>query len=328
MGRSPLNWSVWGDDMQLFSVIMPKMIYFFILMVLGFVLAKIRILPRDGLPTLSALVVKVCLPCLQMGLVFERGTTFATFADQKLFALMQLAAYVLLTVLGIAGAKAFQLRFPQRNSFTGGMVGGNFGFLFIPLILSVLPEFQGYIPVMAAMDTLYVWTIGLMLYSEGCTQNREGRSAGTFLKKLINPMLIAILLALMIMTVRIPLPQQVIDAVTNVGSVSGPVGMMLLGANICYMSKNLKGTVVPALGFAVLRQLIAPLLVFLLSRQFLGAEEALLLMLLTGIPTMTTTGLLAIEYHTDVDFASNLVFVSTLSSLVTLPLTAYISAFL
>lgn len=314
--------------MQLFSVIMPKMIYFFILMALGFVLAWIGLMPKDGIPTLSSLVVKVCLPCLQMGLVFERGTTFFTFADQRFFALLQLAAYVLLTVLGIVGASAFHLQFPRKNSFTGGMVGGNFGFLFVPLILSVLPESQGYIPVMAAMDTLYVWTIGLMLYSNGCTSNRNERPAGMFLKRLMNPMLIAILIALTISTLRLPLPQQVRDVVSNVGSVSGPVGMMLLGANIFYMKKNLRGTITPVLGFAVIRQLIAPLLVYALSKRILGEGEAMLLMLLTGIPTMTTTGLLAIEYHTDVDFASNLVFVSTITSLLTLPLIAYISAYL
>ena len=60
----------------------------------------------------------------------------------------------------------------------------------------------------------------------------------------------------------------------------------------------------------------------------MGESQALLLMLLAGIPTMTTTGLLAIEYHTDVDYASNLVFVSTILSLATLPLIALISGYL
>ena len=162
-----LNWFVWGDDMQLFSVIMPKMVYFFILMALGFVLAKIGMIPKPVIPTLSALVVRVFLPCLQMGLVFENGTTFGTFLEQSHFALMQLCAYIILTVFGLLGAALFRLRYPQRNSFTGGMVGGNFGFLFVPLIVSSFPAYQGFIPIMAAMDTLYVWTVGLFLYSEG-----------------------------------------------------------------------------------------------------------------------------------------------------------------
>jgi predicted permease len=104
--------------------------------------------------------------------------------------------------------------------------------------------------------------------------------------------------------------------------------MMLLGANICFMQKNLKARAGSSLGFVFLRQLAAPLTVFLLSRLVVGESQALLLMLLAGIPTMTTTGLLAIEYHTDVDYASNLVFVSTILSLATLPLIALISGYL
>ena len=75
-------------------------------------------------------------------------------------------------------------------------------------------------------------------------------------------------------------------------------------------------------------QSVSLCLVFVISRPVLGSSEALLLMLLTGIPTMTTTSLLAIEYHTDVDFASNLVFGSTLSSLLTLPMIALVSTYL
>ncbi|MBQ6528367.1 MAG: AEC family transporter [Clostridia bacterium] len=304
------------------------MIYFFLLMALGFVLAKIGIFQKGSMPAFSALVVKVLLPCLQMSLVFERGTTFASFALQKRFVLMQLLAYLILTLLGILGARVFRIRFPQRNSFTGGMVGGNFGFLFIPLILSVFSDFQGYIPVMAAVDTCYVWTAGLLLYSQGCNHEGKGLTARTILKKLLNPMFAAILIALVLSTFHVALPKQVLNVITNVGSASGTLGMLLLGANICFMNGKMTGSVGKLLGFIGIRQILAPLLVFVISRPVLGSSEALLLMLLTGIPTMTTTSLLAIEYHTDVDFASNLVFGSTLSSLLTLPMIALVSTYL
>lgn len=323
-----LNWFVWGDDMQLFSVIMPKMVYFFILMALGFVLAKIGMIPKPVIPTLSALVVRVFLPCLQMGLVFENGTTFGTFLEQSHFALMQLCTYIILTVFGLLGAALFRLRYPQRNSFTGGMVGGNFGFLFVPLIVSSFPAYQGFIPIMAAMDTLYVWTVGLFLYSEGTSGSGGKGFLQTLRTRLLNPMLIAILISLCISSLHITLPRPLTDVISGVGNVSGTIGMMLLGANICFMQNNLKARAGSSLGFVFLRQLAAPLTVFLLSRLVVGESQALLLMLLAGIPTMTTTGLLAIEYHTDVDYASNLVFVSTILSLATLPLIALISGYL
>ena len=178
------------------------------------------------------------------------------------------------------------------------------------------------------MDTLYVWTVGLLLYSEGTSGNGRKGFLQTLRTRLPNPILIAILISLCISSLNISLPGPVTDVISGVGNVSGTIEMMLLGANICFMQKNLKGRMASALGFVLLRQLAAPLAVFLLSRLIVGESQALLLMLLAGIPTMTTTGLLAIEYHTDVDYASNLVFVSTILSLATLPLIAFISAYL
>ena len=330
MKRAFRRWpsTTWRDNVQLFSVIFSKMIYFLLLMILGFLLARLGLIPKNSISTLSGLVVKVFLPCLQMSLVFERGTTFGTFMEKGPFALVQLGCYGLLTLLGLGGVRLFRIRFPQRNSFVGGMISGNLGFLYIPLILSVFPEQQGYVPILAAVDTLYVWTVGLLFYAQGTERDGEKRTAGKFFRRLLNPIFVAILCAMTLSTLQIPLPQQLTEAVSSVGNVSGTVGLMLLGANIFYMNKHLKGRIMPMAGFVFLRQILAPIVVYVIAGRILGKTEAMLLMLLTGIPTMTTTGLLAIEYHTDVDFASNLVFFSTVSSLATIPLITFLSAYL
>ena len=107
---------------------------------------------------------------------------------------------------------------------------------------------------------------------------------------------------------------------------SGTLGLMVLGVNIYYMDKHMKGNMGKVAVFIALRQIVVPLIVYILARHLTGPVEATLLMLVSAIPTMTTTGLLAIEYHTDVDFASNLVFLSTVSSMATIPMLALVTS--
>ncbi len=313
--------------MDLFTLISSKMIYFFLLMALGFFLGRIRLIPKDSLPTFSRLIVRVLLPALQVSLVFRRGTTFLSFAEKSTFVLLQLGAYVLLTIGGVAGAWLLRLRFPQRNSFRGGMIGGNVGFLLVPLILSVFPEDggQAYIPLLVSMDVLYVWTVGLYFYMEGTGAAKSPRA---FLKRLFGPMLVGILLALTLTTLHVPIPEQILEALDAAGAASGTLGLIILGVNIYYMDRHLSGSLLPMLGFIGIRQILIPLLTYVIALPIAGRTESVLLMLLSAVPTMTTTSLLAIEYRTDVNFASGLVFLSTVLSMATIPLVTFIISFI
>ncbi len=304
--------------MDVFPLISSKMIYFFLLMMLGFVLGKTRLITRESLPVFSHLIVRILLPALQISLIFRNGTTFASFAEKGAFVLMQAGVYVLLTLAGAAGAWMLRMRFPQRNSFRGGMIGGNVGFLLVPLLLSVFPggEGQAYIPILVALDVLFVWTVGLYFYTEGA----GGMEGKAFLKRLFGPMLTGILIALALTTLKVPLPAVLLDAVDAVGSTSGTLGLIILGVNICYMDRHLSGNLKPMLVFVFIRQLLLPVVIYLCVRNFATGMESILLMLISAIPTMTTTSLLAIEYRTDVNFASGLVFLSTTASILTIPL--------
>ncbi len=311
---------------NLFGVIGPKMIYFFLLMLIGFGVGKLGIISREALPAFSGLIVKVLLPALQISVVFQRGATFAIFWEERRFVVLQLLVYVLLTVAGMLGSRLLRLKYPQRNSFRGGMIGGNVGFLLIPLIMAVFSEEgQSYLPVIVAVDTMYVWTVGLYFYTEG-TQSMQGSRKTALLRRLLSPIFCAILIGLTLSSVHLTLPVQVKEVVDAAGTMSGTLGLMVLGVNIYYMDKHMKGNMGKVAVFIALRQIVVPLIVYILARHLTGPVEATLLMLVSAIPTMTTTGLLAIEYHTDVDFASNLVFLSTVSSMATIPMLALVTS--
>ena len=56
--------------MQYFYIILPKLVSFCILILLGVLLVKIHVITQDNLSLLSGLVVKLILPCLILSLVW------------------------------------------------------------------------------------------------------------------------------------------------------------------------------------------------------------------------------------------------------------------
>ena len=50
--------------MDYFIIIAPKLVSFFLLIALGFTISKLGIFPKSCLPSLSAFLIKVVLPCL------------------------------------------------------------------------------------------------------------------------------------------------------------------------------------------------------------------------------------------------------------------------
>ena len=66
--------------MDYFIIIAPKLVSFFLLIALGFTISKLGIFPKSCLPSLSAFLIKVVLPCLTVSLLCQRGTTWGDLA--------------------------------------------------------------------------------------------------------------------------------------------------------------------------------------------------------------------------------------------------------
>lgn len=129
---------------------------------------------------------KIVLPALVISLIWENHTTVFTLFHYGRIVLWQMGAYLLLALTGFLVSRIFKLPESVRNVFACCMVGGNFGFLVIPLIMALFAETGGdkYIPICSVVDTTVVWTLGLLLFL-GRAGNRKisgrGLSAPLFL---------------------------------------------------------------------------------------------------------------------------------------------------
>lgn len=311
--------------MEYFFVILPKMFGFLLLILIGIVTVKIKVINEDNLSVLSGLLLKIILPFLNISLLCERQITFMDLWSYKEMVIWQVGLYLLLAVTGIVCTKLARMQYPQSNVHRGCMVGGNYAYMVLPLIYTLFDGTYGvdYIPICSTVDTVVVWTLGLTLFTWV-----KGSGGAASLKKLWNPITGSILLGLLLNTFSIRIPDMVMDIVTQVGETSGSWGLIYMGCNLALI-KQVKLDSLKQISMLVLTKLLLiPIVIYMMASKFLPETESIILMLIAGAPSMTTTAIIAKQYNLDRDYAAEAVAITTMCCLVTVPILFFGISFL
>ncbi|MGM9548667.1 MAG: AEC family transporter [Faecousia sp.] len=306
--------------MNYLVVILPKLLSFLLLIGLGYLISALGIVRREGLSSLSALLIRVALPCLTVSLMHQRGTTFASLLDCRRMVLWQVGGYLVLAAAGIACTRLFRIKAPRSNVHQGCMVGGNYAFVVIPMIMALYAGTDGeqYIPICSAVDTIVVWTLGLALFTRGIS-GREPKLK-TLCKRLMNPIVLAIFGMLTLNSLGVQLPELILDLCADIGGISYSLGLIYVGCNVFYLNKGSLSLMKPVSLILLTKLLLVPLLMYLAASRFLPETEAVILMLIMGAPSMTTSVMIADQHGLDVDYAATAVFATTLGCLLSVPL--------
>jgi len=122
------------------------------------------------------------------------------------------------------------------------------------------------------------------------------------------------------MITRLSLPAFLQNTIKSVGGCTTTVSMVLIGAILAEVEP---GSILDwgIVKYAAIRLFLLPLLVYVSCRAFhVKPLLAGVSVLLTGMPAGSTTAILASKYDGDYIFATKCVVVTTLLSLVTIPL--------
>ena len=258
----------------------------FLLLVFGYVCARVGIITKEGRKVLTALVIDLFLPCSII-------RSFCVTFDESILQKMGL-------ILFIGFAYQFASLFLSRLLFPGaekgqqvcmkyGIICSNAGFMGQPMAEGVLgSEGLLYASVALIPIRLFMWSAGLALFT--ATDRKS------VVKKLLtHPCMVAVYIGLV--------PMMVIGAIlaeTDIRKIAG------------------KGWI---LYYSLLRLIVIPLVVYGILKAC-GVDAMLIdvSVLMAAMPAGSTTAMLAASYDGDAPFASGMIFMSTLLSMVTLPL--------
>jgi len=228
-----------------------------------------------------------------------------------------LAIAVVMAAAALIAGKVLYGRFPEgeKSVMQYGTLVTNSGFAGLPVVSGTYGEQGLFLASLFIIPTrILMWSAGISLFE------KEGDRWERAKKVLLNPAVIAVELGLLRMVLQLPLPSFLDTALDHIGDCTSPIAMALVGAVLADVP--LRDVVEPKAFYLIfVRQAALPLLC-LGGLKLLGTDPLTLgvSVALTGMPIGSTTAILAQKYGADAGFASKCVFLSTLSSLVTVPL--------
>lgn len=283
----------------------------FIYMAVGFGCRKAGIFNDVARDKLTDFVVFVTLPCM----IFESFNMAFSLESLKQGALALLIAVGMSCVALLLG-KVLYNRFPyeEKSILQYGTLVSNSGFAGLPVVSGAYGD-EGLF-----LGSLFIIPTRILMWSAGISLFTRADAKQAVKKVLLNPVIIAVEVGLVRMLFQIPLPHFVDTAVDNLGGCTSPMAMALVGAIL--VDVPLK-TVFDLKSFylVAVRQFLLPG-ICLAALRLLHVDPLTIgvSVVITGMPIGSTTAILAQKYVADAKFASKCVFISTLTSLVTVPI--------
>ena len=312
------------------GTILSQILVLFILAAIGFVSGKTGYLPEKAGTVVSKLVMRVTMPALILSKMLS-----ADFSADNYFDGLKLVAVALVTLLLIfAITRPFtrlkKIPDKSRNVYCMQSLFGNVIFFAFPLFQALF----GDIGVLYALffnvgNDILLWTLGIYLAGK-----HKGGGFGNALKHILNMNMIMFIIGLILVLSNLSAKLKggvVYQTADMIGKATSPLSMIFVGlvmASSKGMFKNL-GKKMLSILLTLQKQLIVPVLaglvlLFAVKQGWISDVVMMIAVMQLAMPVGTLTVSIAAEYDSDYEMAADNVFVSTLLSIITLPLIAYL----
>ena len=295
--------------MNLSSVLM-QLVSLFLMMLTGYVLARIGLISRDFRKQLSAFTLNTASPCVIISSVLESDSVPSDMIGAVGAAV---ALYIVLILLAAVVVRVVPTPKQERGLDQLLLIFTNLGFMGIPVIQSL------YGPEGVALLSMFILTFNFFFFSYGVLLIQPG--AKLSFKAIINACIIASAIALFFGVTGLHLPAVIEDTMASIGAMNTPLAMMIIGSSLafCDLRKTLTNPRLYRVG--VLRMVLVPLVMFAIIKLLpINPMLAGVCVIVAAMPIAGNCGVLSELYIPDDLTASHAVIITTLMSAATLPL--------
>lgn len=286
------------------------------IMLLGFLVVKTGYVEAKHKDSISKLIVKLILPCLIISSISKENFEVSRLGE--LGVVLVMSAFCILTMFGVGVLTAKLLKIPEATVSVHKMMAclGNVIFIGYPIIDATYGNTGFFYAIIYwLLNDLFMWTVGVFLMSK-----KEGAAEEKLWKKLLNPNTLSFAVAIVMFFFGIKLPPILHEAATSVGGLTTALSMIFIGMTLATV--DVKKTAKKWWIFVLmpLKLVIMPV-AFLFLFRFLSIPSMMLgvVVLEAAMPAQTVLTILAHEHGADYEYTAVGLFVTTITSLVTLP---------
>ncbi|MDR0901072.1 MAG: AEC family transporter [Methanobrevibacter sp.] len=284
-----------------------------VMIFLGYFLKRIELLKTADVETLNKIVINIAMPCLIFSSLYLADLSI--IADLAILPLIGiivgfscgLIAYIILTLKKYPKKKKWSILLP--------IILGNTAFLGFPLILGVFGS-EGLIRAifydMASLITFLSLSIILIF-------NFDGKFKDAIKRVLSFPILWAVILGLILNFLSIPIGDLAITIIDYLAAAAIPLIMISLGLSLHF--EGFKYHLKIATIATIIKLMIGPIIAMSIAILFgLTGMEFTIAIVEAGMPSGMLTLVLAIDHDLDFRLTADCALITTVFSLITLPI--------
>lgn len=300
--------------MHISLLLMEQIIQLFLMIFMGFVIVKARLLKSEDSRVLSVIVLYLIVPCVIIN-AFQVDYTKDTVQGL----LIALAASVLTQIVLLIVISVFGKLIHLNEVEVASIYYSNSGNLIVPIVTFILgKEWVLYGCVFMSVQLVFIWT--------HCKKIISREPSYDWRKIVLNINMISIAIGIVLFLTRIHLPEDINSTLSAVGSMIGPASMIVTG--MLFAGMNLKKIFTNKRVYFVsfLRLVIVPVIALILIKcsqlsTFSSNGNKLMLIVFLAIitPSASTVTQMCQVYGNDSQYASAINVVTTLFAIVSMP---------
>jgi predicted permease len=274
---------------------------------------------------ISKLVVTVTLPAYMIENLLTHYDR-ATLVSMAPGLAIPVASMLVCIFMSSAVAKIFRIQKNRKGTFSSMFSLSNAIFIGLPVNLMLFGEkSMPFVLLYYISNTLFFWTYGVYSISiDGHKADTRILSLDNF-KRIFSPPLIGFLAATALILIGIMLPKLILDVCKMVGEMTTPLSMIFIGIILYRVDWKAIRPERDMFLLLAARFVIAPLTVIIMCR-FLPGPVLLkqVMVIQASMPIMTQTSIIARAYNADYKYAAVMTSVTTVASLVTIPVWMFV----
>ena len=301
--------------MHISLLLMNQIIQLFIMIFMGFIIVKAKLLKAEDSKILSVIVLYLIIPCVIIN-AFQVDYTPQTVKGLLIaLAGSVMTQVILLIVVSILG-RVFHLNEVEVAS----IYYSNSGNLIVPIVTFILgKEWVLYGCVFMSVQLVFIWT--------HCKKIISRESTYDWRKIVLNINMISIAIGIVLFLTRIHLPAIINNTLSAVGSMIGPASMIVTGMLFAGMDFKQIFANKRVYFVSFFRLIIVPVIALFLIKcsqlsTFSSNGNKLMMIVFLAIitPSASPVTQMCQVYGNDSQYASAINVVTTLLAIVTMPL--------
>jgi predicted permease len=284
-------------------------------MILGYVMVKLKVVKSEESVVLSKISLYLIMPSVILS-AFQVDFKQEIREGLMLAFVAAVAIHILLLIIGHVSGRLFNF----EEIDIASIIYSNAGNLIIPIVTAVLgPEWVIYSTAFVSVQLIFLWTHCKLMFSQEKKPNLR--------KIILNINMIAIFLGVLSMLSGIRLPAMLNETLGSIGTMIGPIGMLITGMIVAGMDLKQIFTSKKVYVITFYRMILCPAIILLLLKLSNadslidnGMEILLITFLATVTPAASTVTQFAQVHNKNAEYAGAINIMTTLVCIVTMPI--------